>query len=76
MKRVIAVFLILCLALALAACGGEKCIVCGKKATKEYSYSGGVKGTAVVNEVGMPLLPRKLLTHGNIVYGLPDRVLC
>ena len=48
MKRMMVLSLVLCLVLSLVACGGEKCRVCGKKATREYSYSGSVSDKVMI----------------------------
>ena len=48
MKRVITIVLLLCLIFTLTACGGSKCIICGKKATTTYRYPGPGDGKVIV----------------------------
>ena len=50
MKRVIAIILLLCMILALAACGGAKCRICGKKATTQYRFPGQISGNVMVGD--------------------------
>ena len=54
MKRFITIIVLLCMILALAACGGSKCTICGKKATTEYRFPGQGSGHVMVgNKVYM-----------------------
>ena len=72
-KKVVSVLLstVLAAGLAISAFAAPADSESVKKAADEVVSAGLVAvGLAVVSEVGMPLFSRKLLTHGNIAYGL------